>query len=159
MKPQCKKETLLLISSLIISGLSINGCASSPADQESAWQIYERFRAALAESGIETNYAPFFSAHAYQDIREANEEDRPYIKEMLAYPRYFAITFEHYEKRIASGACLTLNGKTPHGDFGSLSIEFLEENGRLKMNDANLLYVDSEAGFITQAKCPVETRA
>lgn len=150
---------LLVISSLIISGFFTNGCVSNPVEQESAWQIYERFRVTLEENGIETDYAPFFSAHAYQDIREANEKDRLYIKEMLAYPRYFAITFEYYEKSVASGACLTLNGETPQGDIGSLSIEFLEEGGHLRLNDANLLYVDSKASFITQAKCPDETRA
>lgn len=68
-------------------------------------------------------------------------------------------TFEHFEKNGASGTCLTINGITLHGDAGSLSIEFLEEDGGLRMNDANLLYVDSEAGFIAQAKCPDETRA
>lgn len=150
--------TALVVSSLLISGLLIQGCASNPTEQESAWKTYERFRVALEENGLDTDYAPFFSAHAYQDIREASKEDRPYIKEMLAYPRYFSVTFEHYEKSIASGACLTLNGETLHGDIGSLSIELLEEDGRLKMNDANLLYVDSKADFIAQAKCPDETR-
>lgn len=149
----------LTISSILITILFTSGCASNPAEQENAWKVYERFRMALEENGIEADYSTFFTDHAYQDIREANEKDRPYVKEMLAYPRYFASTIEHFEKSAASGTCLTINGITLHGDAGSLSIEFLKEDGQLKMNDANLLYVASEASFIGQAKCPDETRA
>jgi hypothetical protein len=112
----------------------------------------------LEDKGLDADFSPFFTAHAYQDIREASEDERAYIKEMLAYPRYFEATFGHYEKGVGSGACLIINGETLHGDAGSLAIEFVEENGQLRMNDANLSFVDSTAHFISVAKCPDETR-
>lgn len=76
---------------------------------------------------------------------------------MLAYPWYFEETFSHSEKRMPNGSCLTINGRTDHGDIGSLSIEFVEWNG-LKMNDANLLFVDSIDELPSKAQCPEDTR-
>lgn len=148
----------LVLSGALTFGLLCTGCALTSAGQESAWAVYERFQAALERDGIEADYAVFFSNHAYRDIHDASENDRSEIKEMLAYPHYFSVTFEHFEKSTPAGACLTLNGETIQGDLGSLSIEFVDESGYLKMNDANLLYTDSKTDLLTQAKCPEETR-
>lgn len=134
-----------------------SGCATETTTSEPAWQSYLEFERGLKEEGLDLDFEPYFTTTAYADIAEAHADDLPYVKEMLAYPWYFEEKLSHSEKSMPNGSCLTINGKTERGDIGSLSIEFVQQN-RLKMNDANLLFVDSMDELPSKAQCPEESR-
>lgn len=151
------KPRILLDFALIASISLATGCTTKTTTPEPAWQSYLEFEQGLEKEGLDLDFEPYFTASAYADIAEADADDLPYVKEMLAYPWYFEETFSHSEKPMPNGSCLTINGRTDHGDIGSLSIEFLERNG-LKMNDANLLFVDSMDKLLSKAQCPEESR-
>ena len=148
----------LLLAFALIGPISLSaGCATETTTSEPAWQSYVEFEQGLEKEGLDLDFEPYFTASAYADVAEADADDLSYVKEMLAYPWYFEETFSHSEKAMPNGACLTINGRTDRGDIGSLSIEFLERNG-LKMNDANLLFVDSMDELPRQGQCPQESR-
>lgn len=151
-----KPERLILFAVIAVtSGLA--GCAANSVDSDTAWDRYLQFESALDHQGMELDFKPYFTEHAYADVAEASAEDLPYVKGMLAYPLYFDETYGHAEKGDVERRCLTVNGQTPRGDIGSLSIEFVQQNG-LKMNDANMLFVDSLDELPGEARCPEETR-
>ncbi len=151
------KSRLLTCCVPVALALMIAGCASHSPASGSAWDRYVQFDKDLEEEGLDLNFEPYFTRYAYADVAEASPEDLPYVKEMLAYPQYFGETYSHIEKADGSRRCLTVNGKTSRGDIGSLSIEFIQDNG-LRMNDANLLFVDSADELPRQAQCPDESR-
>lgn len=134
-------------------------CASTDDAPKVAWERFDAFGQQLDSRGLDTEFAPFFTRWAYQDILQAETDDKEYVKLTLAYPLYFDKIVSHRERQLATGACLVVNGETPHGDNASLSIELLQEDGQLKFNDANLLFVDSPEDYLPTAACPAETRA
>lgn len=138
--------------------LLVAGCATGePAKKATALDRYLQFEHGLAAQGLELNFEPYFSEYAYADIKQASADELMQVKGMVAYPQYFDETYNHFEKASDARRCLTVNGRTTRGDLASLSIEFLVQDS-LRMNDANLLFVDSEDELPSEALCPEESR-
>lgn len=148
-------------SLLVLFGFSaislLSGCASVRTDTPAAWNRYQEFDQALQQEGLDLHFEPFFSRHAYADIRDTPPTEVPAVKEMLAYPLYFNETFSHSEKVAGERRCLVVNGALVQGEIASLALEFIVED-ELKINDANLLLVDSMKELPVALKCPDETR-
>lgn len=101
-------------------------------------------------------YSPedFHSSEVLEELVDFDEQERSQILGSREFPRYFASIEGHYEQSLGLQVCLVVNGVTAHGDYASLLLELVPEQGELKFGEALVHYVDAPDEWLTAAECP-----
>ena len=76
---------------------------------------------------------------------------------LAALPETLSKRISHHESiNSENKGCLTINGLDEGGEPTSLHIEYIKEQGRWRLNYAEIAYLESEKEFGSTGKCPVK---
>lgn len=154
------------IKPICIAGLLfiLTGCASYLTDdadwfsEDSGWQSYRDFEYELKHYPANVNFKHHVSTSIQGKIKQARSQgERLALKLHAAYPLWLVEEHAHYVKKTARGSCLTVNGITREGNPGSVSVEYVLEDKKLKADKVQYDHLESTAEFPSDARCPMET--
>ena len=144
---------------VMVSTIMVSGCAASVDENSSSpgWNAYNAFQRELNQKPENPDYKQHLSGGWIDLFDEANDNaELAQVREYATYPRWLSKTLAHYEKANGEGRCLSVNGVALDQSPGTLSVRYVEENGRLKASEIHYQYWETKDEFPSEARCPEE---
>lgn len=147
---------ILLLLSLTYTSMSYG---QAVPESESAWQHFEAYRSSLASNDTTAPGEEFFSQRVVDEFKSLSpEQTQNRMWDILRFPLWFTMISDHHQKAAQDSICLTVNGMNSDNEAMTVSLEYVNEQDRLVINDTFIIYLEDSAQLPTHALCPLESQ-
>lgn len=142
--------------SVVVFLVLLTGCASSleQGSDPATRNAYSSFKEALV-SDKPVVWEKYLSQQWMTMLDEAGtaaEQDE--LREFASYPLWLTDIDSWHQTRRDQSVCFLANGTASDQAPGSVSVQFVREDGKLKANEIHYQYWQEESEFPEQALCP-----
>lgn len=129
------------------------------SQEEDAWNRYQSYRNELISHPNRIAYQDYLSESLYGIYASSESyQERADLDTQLLFPLWLQEVHSHYESKLGSSSCLTVNGRSDTGEALSISMYFVREKGMLNLDDADIRFLQSSEYYPQEAICPEESR-
>jgi len=137
-------------SFILVISLFFIGCTVKPVVGNDFFTLFTEINKLVEEEKIVNKKEIYFTKNYLSEVN-INDKNSLFL---LSIPGHIKSISSHYEKVFNSLGCMSINGSDEEGGPISLDIEFIEEQGKWRINYMYLDFINTKNDYRKEAKCP-----